>query len=309
LENIRQQARYIVSSQQQWFIRRQGRVQGPFPPEKLQDFAQRGQLARIHEVSMDQQSWRKAGEEAWIFQPQITEAPAPQSRAPVQIAPVQPQQPQPGFAAPQPQPGGAAPPVSDAWFFQSNGRQQGPIDFATLSRMLSVGDLDPNTMVWREGMPQWQPATMIPGLIRPKAPSSEPAAKQRDEVSEKVISPLLGSKPWIMFLAILGFIKAAGTLALAVTLIAMSVPHAGPYAIFLVIVSALVMYGSSMLLQHTNMVAELRRSASEKDLTAALKHMAHFWIYIGILTIVVIVANAFLIILLLSVPSFRNEFR
>ena len=43
------------------YIRVLGRVKGPFEWEKLRILVKRGQLSRIHEVSVDGQAWVKDG--------------------------------------------------------------------------------------------------------------------------------------------------------------------------------------------------------------------------------------------------------
>lgn len=47
------------------------------------------------------------------------------------------------------------------WFFAGAGTQQGPVSAGELARQLSTGELSPDALVWREGMPQWQPARAL----------------------------------------------------------------------------------------------------------------------------------------------------
>jgi hypothetical protein len=56
----------------QLYIRTRGTVQGPFKPEKLQQLAQRGQFGRLHEVSADGVTWKRASS-----CPELFPAPAP----------------------------------------------------------------------------------------------------------------------------------------------------------------------------------------------------------------------------------------
>jgi hypothetical protein len=43
------------------------------------------------------------------------------------------------------------------WFYESGGQQQGPISEQDLDRLLTEGKITLNTLVWREGLPDWQP--------------------------------------------------------------------------------------------------------------------------------------------------------
>lgn len=43
------------------------------------------------------------------------------------------------------------------WFYASNGQQAGPISEAELEALLRAGTINPQTLVWREGMTDWQP--------------------------------------------------------------------------------------------------------------------------------------------------------
>lgn len=56
------------------------------------------------------------------------------------------------------------------WFYAENGQQRGPVTEADLQALLAAGKINSETLVWREGMAEWQPwrqaaaaANMIPG--------------------------------------------------------------------------------------------------------------------------------------------------
>jgi hypothetical protein len=66
------------------------------------------------------------------------------------------------------------------WFYESAGQQQGPVSDGDLDRLLAEGRITPATLVWREGLTDWQPlsqarpAAAAPGL---KAPPLESGAE------------------------------------------------------------------------------------------------------------------------------------
>lgn len=54
----------------------------------------------------------------------------------------------------------------DTWYYARDGQQHGPYPRAELLRLLTNGTVNPRDYVWTEGMPEWQPANEVPGLIR-----------------------------------------------------------------------------------------------------------------------------------------------
>jgi hypothetical protein len=42
------------------------------------------------------------------------------------------------------------------WYYAKEGKQQGPVNTDQLHKLLSNGDINRQTLVWREGMPNWQ---------------------------------------------------------------------------------------------------------------------------------------------------------
>lgn len=55
------------------------------------------------------------------------------------------------------EPGSAA-----EWYFAIQGQRQGPIDEATLSRLIDAGQIRAETLVWTPGMPEWSAAGGVP---------------------------------------------------------------------------------------------------------------------------------------------------
>lgn len=47
------------------------------------------------------------------------------------------------------------------WFYAINGEQKGPIDGAELDLLTGVSTIGPDTLVWRDGMTDWQPASEV----------------------------------------------------------------------------------------------------------------------------------------------------
>ena len=65
------------------------------------------------------------------------------------------------------------------WYSNSNGQQSGPMETAELKQRAASGQLQPQDLVWREGMAQWAAASTVKGLMPetgeiPFAPTSAP---------------------------------------------------------------------------------------------------------------------------------------
>lgn len=51
------------------------------------------------------------------------------------------------------------------WHFLKNGTQQGPVTAAQLKQLASAGSLLPSDMIWKNGLPNWVPASSVKGLF------------------------------------------------------------------------------------------------------------------------------------------------
>jgi hypothetical protein len=54
--------------------------------------------------------------------------------------------------------------VNAGWHISENGLRRGPIAEADLRSMIAGGQVQGHTMVWREGMENWQPVCSLPDL-------------------------------------------------------------------------------------------------------------------------------------------------
>ncbi len=74
----------------------------------------------------------------------------------------------------------AAPPPMMQFYIYLNNQQVGPMPMQQLAQYVPTGQLTPNTLVWREGMPQWAAASSVPELQQlfarptPSAPPTPP---------------------------------------------------------------------------------------------------------------------------------------
>jgi hypothetical protein len=71
----------------------------------------------------------------------------------------------PGSTTPPPMPGAATPPIPNVQFMVAvGGQQMGPLDLMQLQQMVTMGQMNAQTYVWRQGMAQWELAGNVPEL-------------------------------------------------------------------------------------------------------------------------------------------------
>jgi uncharacterized RDD family membrane protein YckC len=62
------------------------------------------------------------------------------------------------------------------WFYANAGQQVGPIEDDEFARLTREGVIQPATLVWREGMANWEPFSAVSATLAPAATIAEPAA-------------------------------------------------------------------------------------------------------------------------------------
>ncbi len=68
------------------------------------------------------------------------------------------------------------------WYYVRGGQRNGPVDEETIRRLISVGELKRNDLVWNEGMgDQWMEAFLVPGLLVSSDRLGAPSATQSYE--------------------------------------------------------------------------------------------------------------------------------
>ncbi|MGE0533482.1 MAG: DUF4339 domain-containing protein [Pirellulales bacterium] len=65
--------------------------------------------------------------------------------------------------------------MPNEWFYAVDGRQAGPVAESMLKQLIGSGQVRPQDLVWREGMPDWQPIAQVPGLLASRPPTMSSA--------------------------------------------------------------------------------------------------------------------------------------
>ena len=66
--------------------------------------------------------------------------------------------------------------ADQSWFFASQGQQQGPFPEAQFRQLIATGKVTTETLVWTEGMANWQKAGDVPGLLAGGGATAMPRA-------------------------------------------------------------------------------------------------------------------------------------
>lgn len=56
-------------------------------------------------------------------------------------------------------------PQTASYFFAVNGQQQGPYDASAIVSFVNAGNIDANTLVWKQGMPAWAKISTLPEFV------------------------------------------------------------------------------------------------------------------------------------------------
>lgn len=225
------------------------------------------------------------------------------------------------------------------WFYSSKGAQAGPVGQAELAKLAAAGTLKPTDLVWRDGIGDWIPAAKVRGLFPEAVPASAPAAPvavptapqpQRPAaaqagapatapasvlpyvggggtssydagVTERTVTLLGHTRPWVLFLSVFGFIMAGlFVLGMVIMLFAsmMGPATAGAGSVGPIGVIAAAFYAAGALfffflalylVRYAGRIARLRASRSASDLEAALDAQRAFWRLLGIVVVAGIV--------------------
>lgn len=71
------------------------------------------------------------------------------------------------------------------WYYADAGRQVGPVEDAQLDELVSSGAVRDDTLIWREGMANWQPHSAVRGPAKPlPIPAAVPIASETRFCSE-----------------------------------------------------------------------------------------------------------------------------
>ena len=184
------------------------------------------------------------------------------------------------------------------------GSPKSPVDFPTLQLLVQTGQLKGDDIVWREGMPDWVSVDLVPGLVPEKA--DEPNVDS-GLITDDVVRSLDGSRRWVLFIAILGFVYTAAAVGAGFFGVIRGAQADEVVTVvggLMTLVSAIIYgVGATMLTIYTNRIGRFASNQSEKQLAATLEQLRIFWVYIGMVLIVVL---ALLVIFVIWLVAFSG---
>lgn len=288
-----------MSEQVYYHVRIRGTTLGPFRQQQMQQLIQRGQLTRMHEVSKDGASWQKAGEVPELFPPAKEQA--------ADAATTQ----QPGGSEADAQVSAAATPTASdvVWYYAIAGKEYGPLNESALVRLLQDGVISEDTLVWRDGMVQWEAlrTTPLAEHLRPRDPAKAVyeveanAASHTNEIPDKSIQFLMDCRTWSGVLGVTVLMLMLLWIVLNLWLLL-----AAPYAVARVVSAVFILIGGAFavaavyLLQANAAIAPLRYTASWRQLDLVFTRWRSFWMISAIVTLVCTLLALFLCLFLFA---------
>ncbi|MGA2067052.1 MAG: DUF4339 domain-containing protein [Thermoguttaceae bacterium] len=281
----------------------------------------RGQLGRMHEVSMDGTHWVRAATYSELFASAPVKlvardmpvgSPPPAARPAVspgsgiylsEEAPVEPATP-PQSAAPLP--------TGQQWYYDHAGTQNGPVEESTLRQLLAIGEIAPNALVWSDGMKQWMAATAIPGLVPVTQPIASGFATDEDRgtsgsLPSSLCKAAISSRPWAIFLAVTAFVYAGLWVVLGFLMLASgaekNVPTVVAMGLFWIINGFVVAVGGVLLANYASRLGSLTYGKAPILLENALERLRAFWMYVSIVLIVALAFILFFVIWIMAIAT------
>ncbi len=272
------------------YVRIKGRVQGPFTLEKLQGLARRGQLGRIHQVSEDGETWRKASEYPDLFLPA-------RQAAPREVERNSPKGQEAASVAASRVDEVASPPASaeqeSAWYLEDNGKPKGPMSLGSLKRYLQSGEYSSSTLVWREGMDDWVPADTVESLIGSstvRVAQVKDSGRQETRLDSGIIETIADSRGWVVTCAVIltawCILLAIGAFVIFVQSVKVSSDEGIIGSLVGVGFTIVTGYLTAQLFRYSSALVRLRIEQDNASLKRAHKQLGQIWVCCGVILVV-----------------------
>jgi len=195
-----------------YYYRLRGRTLGPVGLRQIRQLAQRAQIGKNTDLSRDGVQWVKAGEHPEIFD---TGENAPQFPKGGGLSRGQGPGSEDLSLGP---PLGASTLESSNWYYAIAGVQKGPVDLATLRRMVASGQLATTDQVFPEGGTAWVAVSQVPDLAAGSAPGSGP-------VINVTVPPPEGTNGMAIAGFVLSLFPCLSLVGLILSLVALNSPN------------------------------------------------------------------------------------
>jgi hypothetical protein len=223
------------------------------------------------------------------------------------------------------------------WYYAKDGNQNGPYGSDDMLLAIKTGEIAAQDLVWKDGMPDWKKVKDVPELAAAMRPTQKPTAAAPAPVAQpthpqpatqptyqpqgqplqyqqayspsgqlmftpRAMEMLRQTKPWVRFLAIMGFIITGFVVLAALVMLILGLggmasggrgggAAAGVgvlMALLYVLVAALYFFPSMFLNRYASHINALLSNRREDTLEAALAAQKAFWRLVGIIVLVVV---------------------
>lgn len=79
------------------------------------------------------------------------------------------------------------------WYYARDNQEHGPVNTAQLKALLKKGEVEPSSLIWKEGMQNWQPAEEVPAIADAAKTSNTAVFKPAD--SKEPVDPRDAKEP------------------------------------------------------------------------------------------------------------------
>lgn len=307
------------------YVRFKGKTLGPLPPQKIRDLIRRGQITRLHELSGDGVTWKRAEQIPELFQsaaPKASASPGTNSAegsSQASSAKVAAAERSPDAPSSQPRTG-ESPEATVQWYIHSNGANLGPFSSPEMVRRIETGEMQRDVLVWRAGYDSWRAAEEsfpdhFGGSITSVTPGDRYArtAIQASGSGEipGLTDRLACQRGWTLFVSISTLVFAA--LAALYFVVVMVVgaeqdwaPFEGSgkvvYGLCGLVFCGVLTAGAILLLRYAAAIKMRTLMGDPATAVVAIGRLASFWRYVGItlLTVEVFLIGGAILLLVIS---------
>ncbi|MEY4566158.1 MAG: hypothetical protein RLY14_1128 [Planctomycetota bacterium] len=271
------------------YLRFRGRTLGPFTSAKADEMLQRGQITRLHEVSADGSSWTRAEEYYRSFFNRSQAATVVEKESKKE----------------EEKPKEHEEPSGDQWYAYFANQKQGPMSLVVLQQHVLSGSVNRDTLVWRTGLADWQPAVIVLPALFPKNMPPKDEEQQsggrnarQGELSKELVQSFIRPRNWIMLIASFWIVLTiSAILGLGFQfVVALRAPVPGPAAAFLatgfalaILVQGALLYCGILLLNYGQSLTQLKYQRSELNLIKSGNALGRFFAATGVIVLISIV--------------------
>ncbi len=253
---------------------------GPMSKDKTIELIRRGQISRMHELSPDGLAWRPAEEFTDLFPKKVEPTPQATQQAKTEAATV------------------AQP--AEQWYAHVDGQNVGPIDEENLRMLAASGRLLADSLIWKNGMPEWLAAEVVRPMWfartgRSQLNTTDPLDGDSGATISEICVVTANRSFWVYLISICGIIFGGlGIILNVYSLVGQVFSPADSgtrvvvglvFTLIMIAVFGFVEFCFVTLLRYANSTSLLRHVQTPDNLREAARRLSVFWLYSGLLVL------------------------